>query len=67
MILHPEYKLPAWYNDIALFQLGMKIVFSDYIHPACLQVEKCFKDAKGIAIGYRQVCLWASVSMFYVV
>jgi len=36
MILHPEYKLPARYNDFALFKLGMKVVFSAYICAACL-------------------------------
>jgi hypothetical protein len=55
MILYPEYKLPARYNDFALFKLGMKVVFSAYICPACLQVEKYFKDATGITIGYGQM------------
>lgn len=52
MILHPDYKLPARYHDIALFKLGEKVVFDAYIRPACLQVEKDLKDKKGIAIGY---------------
>jgi len=55
MILYPEYKLPARYNDITQFKLGMVVVFSSYIRPACLQVEKFFKDATGIAIGYDQM------------
>jgi hypothetical protein len=52
MVLHPDYKLPASYHDIALFKLSEKVVFSAYVRPACLQVEKDFKDTKGIAIGY---------------
>ena len=63
MILHTEYKLPARYNDIALFKLGMKVVYSAYIRPACLQVEKYFKDATGIAIGYGQVEYGVYVSL----
>jgi len=63
MILRPEYKLPARYNDIALFKLGMEVVFSSYIRPACLQVEKYFKDATGIAIGYGQMNYGVYVSL----
>ena len=62
-ILRPEYKLPARYKDIAQFQLGMKVVFSAYIRPACLQVEKYFKDATGIAIGYGQLDYGVYVSL----
>jgi hypothetical protein len=54
-ILHPEHNLPARYNDIALFKLGMKVVFSAYSRPACPQVEKYFKDATGMAISYGQM------------
>jgi len=63
VILHHEYKLPARYNDIALFKLGMRAVFSAYIRPACLQVEKYFKDATGIAIGYGQMDYGVYVSL----
>jgi hypothetical protein len=55
MIVHPAYKLPALYNDIALFKLSAKVEFSAYIRPACLQVEKHFKDTTGIAIGYGRM------------
>ncbi|KAJ4451490.1 hypothetical protein ANN_02953 [Periplaneta americana] len=55
MILHPDYKLPARYNDIALFKLNKKVVFDAYIRPACLQVDKDFKDKRGIAIGYGRM------------
>lgn len=63
MILYPEYKLPARYNDIALFKLGMEVVFSSNIRPACLPVEKYFKDATGIAIGYGQMDYGVYVSL----
>uniref|UniRef100_A0A1V1FKL5 Putative serine protease 46B n=2 Tax=Reticulitermes speratus TaxID=60591 RepID=A0A1V1FKL5_9NEOP len=55
MILHPDYKLPARYHDIALFKLSTKVVFSGYIRPACLQAEEHFKDTTGIAIGYGRM------------
>jgi hypothetical protein len=55
IILHPDYKLPARYHDIALLKLSKKVVFSAYIRPACLQVEKDFKDTTGIAIGYGRM------------
>jgi hypothetical protein len=55
MILHPDYKLPARYHDIALFKLNKKVVFDAYIGPATLQVEKDFKEKTGIATGYGRM------------
>ncbi|XP_021921295.1 serine protease snake-like [Zootermopsis nevadensis] len=55
IIPHPDYKPPSKYHDIALFKLREKVVFDAYIRPACLQVEKDFKDTKGIAIGYGRM------------
>jgi hypothetical protein len=41
----------------------VKVVFNTYIRPACLQVEKYFKDATGIAIGFVQMDYGAYVSL----
>jgi hypothetical protein len=41
----------------------VKVVFSAYIRPACLQVEKYFKDATDIAIGYGQMDYGVYVSL----
>lgn len=35
-IRHPNYKLPAKYNDIALFRLEKKVTLSPHTRPACL-------------------------------
>ncbi|KAF2883263.1 hypothetical protein ILUMI_22910, partial [Ignelater luminosus] len=37
--VHPEYKRPSVYNDIALLKLNQSVVRSEYVQPACLNTE----------------------------
>lgn len=37
--VHPEYKPPVHYHDIALVKLDRSARFSDYVQPACLHTE----------------------------
>lgn len=37
--LHPEYKHPSVYNDIALLKLNQSILRNEYVQPACINIE----------------------------
>lgn len=39
IIVHPKYKSPKRYFDIALMELGTEVKFSSDIQPACLWSE----------------------------
>lgn len=39
-IYHPDYKSESHYNDIALLKLDRKIIFNEFIRPACLPKTK---------------------------
>jgi hypothetical protein len=58
-ILHPEYKLPGRYNDIALLRLARDAVFDGYTRPACLHRIKALPgptdQIKFIATGWGRV------------
>ncbi|KAK7601272.1 hypothetical protein V9T40_008713 [Parthenolecanium corni] len=59
-IVHPEYKPPAVYHDIALFRLKDAVKFNDYFRPICLHdADKLFNRnliASGWgALGYGEV------------
>lgn len=38
-IVHPDYRKPSLYNDIALFHLDQDVEFSAYVRPICLNAE----------------------------
>ncbi|XP_044259514.1 serine protease snake-like [Tribolium madens] len=38
--VHPKYKPPIHYHDIALVKLDRSARFSDYVQPACLHTER---------------------------
>ncbi|XP_017783329.1 PREDICTED: venom protease-like [Nicrophorus vespilloides] len=40
MIKYPEYNRRQSYHDLALLELDRKVNFTDYVKPACLNVEK---------------------------
>jgi hypothetical protein len=50
--MHPEYRPPLRYNDIALVQLSTKLELSRYLLPACLPVMAEKKNAVVEAIGW---------------
>lgn len=54
IIVHPEYKFPAKYNDIALISTTTQIEFSKFIRPACLYTKSTFPQKTALATGWGQ-------------
>ncbi|KAG8225785.1 hypothetical protein J437_LFUL005592 [Ladona fulva] len=60
-IPHPEYKPPAKYNDIALFEIGPAVtpnprpLNTKELHPACLSSSRAFPGSKAVATGWGRV------------
>ncbi|EEZ99357.2 serine protease snake [Tribolium castaneum] len=52
IIVHPDFKPPARYNDIALVKLEKPIELNAYARPACLYTEKSISVEKGLATGW---------------
>ena len=50
--IHPDYKPPSLYNDIALFQLESDVEFSDAVRPICLNTDLSATPLKQIATGW---------------
>ncbi|RZB39732.1 serine protease snake-like, partial [Asbolus verrucosus] len=44
IIVHPEYKAPSHYHDIALLKLDREAKYDDYVQPACLPVKDSVPD-----------------------
>jgi len=51
-IQHPDYILPAKYNDIALIKLDRPATINQFIRPACLPELFSPRTAHGIASGF---------------
>lgn len=49
---HPDYKTTSKYNDIALMQLSEKVYFTEYVRPACLNIDNYLEWTDAIAIGF---------------
>lgn len=57
-VIHPNYKNPMLYNDIALFRLEEDVTFSPYVRPICLNVDPYMQSTtpqKVIATGWGQI------------
>jgi len=52
--IHPKYRLPSLYNDIALFKLEKEVEFSAFVRPICLNTNKFLKPRTTIASGWGQ-------------
>ncbi|CAG9855502.1 unnamed protein product [Phyllotreta striolata] len=52
VITHDGYKYPEKYNDIALLETRDKIVFTQFIRPACLYTRKDINNDKALAMGF---------------
>ncbi len=50
--VHPNYKPPQLYNDIALLKLGRKISFNKNLRPACLNTKHEINSPKVVATGW---------------
>lgn len=52
IIVHPEYKYPNLYNDIALFRLKTSVTFNDYIRPICLNTHQRSNITRATVAGW---------------
>ncbi|XP_055598765.1 serine protease snake-like [Uranotaenia lowii] len=52
IILHPDYKIYASYNDIALIRLEYEVKITYFMRPACLWTGPKFNFTKVIATGF---------------
>lgn len=50
--VHPNYKPPQIYHDIALIKLARKVTFDKNLRPACLQVKREVYADKVVATGW---------------
>lgn len=54
-IIHPSYQPSrAKYNDLALFRLEKKVMFSEYVRPVCINTNQFLKTSSVIASGWGQ-------------
>lgn len=55
IISHPQYKYPEKYNDIALMSTTIKVAFSKFIRPACLNTKTHIAQNIAVATGWGQI------------
>ncbi|KAF4517001.1 hypothetical protein B566_EDAN009674 [Ephemera danica] len=55
VILHPEFRPPKKYHDIALIRLSYKVGLSPHIRPACLPQESTKTGSKAVATGWGRI------------
>ncbi|CAG9834711.1 unnamed protein product [Diabrotica balteata] len=51
VLIHPEYKPPIKYNDIALIKIKEDFIFNTFVSPICLHTSEENPDVKGIHSG----------------
>ncbi|XP_060851918.1 serine protease snake-like isoform X2 [Rhopalosiphum padi] len=56
-IIHPNYKPPSVYNDIALFRLERDVEFSPFARPICLNTDHSLIPPAIIATGWGRTDL----------
>ncbi|KAE9524622.1 hypothetical protein AGLY_014672 [Aphis glycines] len=61
-VIHPDYKPPSLYNDIALFRLEMDVEFSDAVRPICLNSDPSVVPLKQILTGWGRISTAGPVS-----
>ncbi|XP_060835014.1 serine protease snake-like isoform X3 [Rhopalosiphum padi] len=54
-VIHPGYKPPSLYNDIALFRLERDVEFSDAVRPICLNSNPNLTPLKQILTGWGRI------------
>ncbi|XP_070507432.1 serine protease snake-like [Chironomus tepperi] len=52
IIVHPEYKHPLKYHDLALFELSVPVIFRKDVYPACLYQSRKDPIHQVEAMGY---------------
>ncbi|KAF6207894.1 hypothetical protein GE061_016343 [Apolygus lucorum] len=61
-ILHPEYKEPAVYNDIALLKLDSDVSFDEWVSPICLHTSKSLPGGPVTVAGWGRLDFASSTS-----
>ncbi|KAF0714282.1 serine protease snake-like isoform X2, partial [Aphis craccivora] len=61
-VIHPCFKPPLSYNDVALFQLEKNVEFSEYVMPICLNSDTSSEPRIQVATSWGKPSL-ESVSM----
>jgi len=51
-VIHPDFKPPSLYNDIALFRLETEVEFNAYVRPICLNTDETIIPEVLIATGW---------------
>jgi len=51
-IVHPNYKRPISYNDIALLRLEQIVEFSEFVRPLCLNTDQSLDPSLVVATGW---------------
>lgn len=52
IIVHPEYRYPQKYNDIALLKTKYTVELNKYVRPACLNTKRDIGERKAVAMGW---------------
>lgn len=52
VIVHPSYSPPSKYNDIALLETRDEIQFTQFIRPACLNLNSDIQNGQAVATGW---------------
>lgn len=52
VIVHPEYRPPAKYNDVALVRLSRAVRLSKHVTPACLASSATTQPPRAVATGW---------------
>ena len=54
-VIHPDYKPPSLYNDIALFRLEKDVEFSKEVRPICLNSDPSSTPLRPIVTGWGRI------------
>lgn len=56
-VIHPCFKPPLSYNDVALFQLEKNVEFSEYVMPICLNSDPSLEPRIQVATSWGKPSL----------
>jgi len=54
-VIHPDYRPPSVYHDIALFRLERDVRLSAYVRPVCLNADRSLDVKHALATGWGQI------------
>lgn len=63
IIMHPDYRPPNYYNDIALMRLRTNVEINDMTRPACLWQADTDASTSYQVIGYGAIAF--GIFVFY--